>query len=111
MGQALLPGLNDGIEFFGGTVNCSNLAVAYCGDDLFDFDEGYTGKCQFVLGITNTEKGDHLAEHSGNSEGYAQNSIENPGFEDQISSYHLIFFLQLLNSKILQTTPTNGMRK
>ncbi len=56
---------DDGIEFFGGTVNCSNLAAAFCGDDAFDFDEGYSGKCQFLLGILHTSKGDHLAEHNG----------------------------------------------
>ena len=56
---------DDGIEFFGGTVNCSNIAIAYCGDDAFDFDEGYTGKCQFLLGILDATNGDHIAEHSG----------------------------------------------
>ncbi|MCB8994907.1 MAG: hypothetical protein H6538_04795 [Bacteroidales bacterium] len=56
---------DDGIEFFGGTVDCSNIAVAFCGDDAFDFDEGYSGKCQFMLGILDPERGDHLAEHSG----------------------------------------------
>jgi len=56
---------DDGIEFFGGTVNCSNLAAAFCGDDAFDFDEGYSGKCQFLLGILHPLKGDHLAEHNG----------------------------------------------
>jgi len=48
---------DDGIEFFGGTVNCSNLAAAFCGDDAFDFDEGYSGKCQFLLGILHTSSG------------------------------------------------------
>lgn len=44
---------DDGIEFFGGTVNCKNLVVAFCGDDAFDVDQGYRGKCQFLLGINN----------------------------------------------------------
>lgn len=66
----VISNADDGIEFFGGTVNCKNLAVSFCGDDAFDFDEGYTGKCQFLLGITDDESGDHIAEHSGNSEGY-----------------------------------------
>jgi hypothetical protein len=56
---------DDGIEFFGGTVNCNNLAVAFCGDDAYDFDEGFSGKCQFILGISDPVKGNHLAEHSG----------------------------------------------
>jgi hypothetical protein len=44
---------DDGIEFFGGTVNCKNLVVSFCGDDAFDVDQGYRGKCQFLLGINN----------------------------------------------------------
>lgn len=44
---------DDGIELFGGTVNCKNLVVAFCGDDAFDIDQGYRGKCQFLLGINN----------------------------------------------------------
>lgn len=57
---------DDGLEVFGGNVNLSNIAVAFCGDDAFDFDEGYRGKCQFLLGILDNEAGDHVAEHTGN---------------------------------------------
>ncbi|MEZ4829698.1 MAG: T9SS type A sorting domain-containing protein [Bacteroidia bacterium] len=38
---------DDGYEFFGGTVNTKNLIAAYCGDDAFDYDEGFRGKGQF----------------------------------------------------------------
>lgn len=50
---------DDGVEFFGGTVNCRNLVVSYCSDDAFDLDQGYRGKCQFLLGIndSNSDKG------------------------------------------------------
>ena len=41
--------LDDGIEFFGGTVNASNLVVAYCGDDGLDADEGYSGNVQNAI--------------------------------------------------------------
>ena len=33
---------DDGIEFFGGTVNASNLLVFNSGDDGIDLDEGYS---------------------------------------------------------------------
>ncbi len=56
---------DDGFEFFGGTVNCKYLASAFCGDDAFDFDEGYRGKGQFWLAIQASSLGDHLAEHDG----------------------------------------------
>ena len=42
---------DDGIEFFGGTVNAKYLSVAYVGDDSFDFDEGYTGWLQFLFTV------------------------------------------------------------
>ena len=40
---------DDGIEFFGGTVNATNLIVAYCGDDGLDADEGYSGNIQNAI--------------------------------------------------------------
>lgn len=42
---------DDGIEFFGGTVSASHLALAYNQDDNFDFDSGYTGTLQFIFSI------------------------------------------------------------
>ncbi len=35
--------LDDGIEFFGGTVNVTNLLVAWQGDDGVDIDQNYSG--------------------------------------------------------------------
>jgi hypothetical protein len=35
--------LDDGIEFFGGTVDVSNALVWACGDDSFDVDQAYSG--------------------------------------------------------------------
>lgn len=43
-------GLDDGFEFFGGNVNGHHLVCSNMGDDCFDFDQGYNGKMQFVLG-------------------------------------------------------------
>ncbi len=42
---------DDGVEWFGGTVNGKNLMVSFVGDDMFDLDEGYTGLNQFMFGI------------------------------------------------------------
>merc|ERR1719238_898972 len=39
---------DDGVEFFGGTVNCKYVSVMFVGDDAIDTDEGYQGKLQFV---------------------------------------------------------------
>ncbi len=42
---------DDGIEFFGGTVNVKYYASLFGNDDMFDWDDGYTGKVQFVFGL------------------------------------------------------------
>ena len=34
---------DDGVEWFGGTVSCSNILVWNCGDDGLDTDQGYSG--------------------------------------------------------------------
>jgi hypothetical protein len=66
---------DDGIEWFGGTVNGRNLHVAFVGDDATDLDEGYTGKNQFVFvahpfftaagGPYGSASGDKLGEWDG----------------------------------------------
>ncbi len=52
----VISNADDGVEFFGGDVNCSNLVVSFCGDDAFDMDQGYHGKGQFWLGIECDDK-------------------------------------------------------
>ena len=42
---------DDGVEFFGGTVNTNNLAVAFCADDSFDIDQGHSGTHQFWFAV------------------------------------------------------------
>jgi hypothetical protein len=50
----VIANADDGVEFFGGTVNCKNIVVSFCSDDAFDIDQGYQGKCQFLLGINHS---------------------------------------------------------
>lgn len=40
----VVSNLDDGIEFFGGAVSVKNAVVAFCGDDSFDWDQGYHGQ-------------------------------------------------------------------
>ena len=42
-------GLDDGIEFFGGTANLKWAVVTQVGDDSLDWDQGYQGKIQFFV--------------------------------------------------------------
>ena len=48
---------DDSFEFFGGTVNARYLVAAFSGDDDIDWDQGYTGKLQFVFSLKD-ESGD-----------------------------------------------------
>ena len=40
---------DDCFEFFGGTLNAKHLICQYNGDDGFDWDNGYSGKLQFLV--------------------------------------------------------------
>ncbi|HLP77209.1 MAG TPA: hypothetical protein VK327_09850, partial [Candidatus Paceibacterota bacterium] len=42
---------DDGIEFFGGTVNTDHIVLAFNQDDGFDIDQGYSGINQFWFAI------------------------------------------------------------
>jgi hypothetical protein len=42
---------DDGIEWFGGTVNGHHLQVVFAGDDQFDADQGYRGTNQFMVAM------------------------------------------------------------
>ena len=49
-----LAGLDDGIKWFGGTVNGRFLVVYEAQDDAFDVSQGYSGHNQYVVGVTST---------------------------------------------------------
>jgi hypothetical protein len=53
---------DDGIEFFGGTVNVKYVAVTYNEDDSFDWTFGWTGKAQFVVALQGGGEADHGIE-------------------------------------------------
>lgn len=57
---------DDGIEFFGGTVDASHLVVTGVDDDAIDWVAGYTGTIQFAL-IVGDGSGDNGFEGDSNS--------------------------------------------
>ena len=65
--------LDDGIEFFGGTVNVSNAIVWAQGDDAFDVDQGYAGTLDNFVYVAG-EDSDHGLEIDG-PEGSAAGSF------------------------------------
>lgn len=42
---------DDGIEWFGGTVNMKYGIAMFGNDDMFDYDLGWSGKAQFMFGL------------------------------------------------------------
>lgn len=56
--------VDDGIEFFGGNVNASNLLVWAQGDDAFDIDQAYSGTIDNFIGIAGADS-DHALEIDG----------------------------------------------
>jgi hypothetical protein len=64
-------GQDDGIEFFGGTVNVKYMVVTEGGDDAVDWDLGYSGKLQYGLVVHGDGFGeDHGIEGASNPDDF-----------------------------------------
>ncbi len=59
---------DDGVEFFGGMPRLNNIIVAFCGDDSYDYDQGFRGYGQFWVAVQGYERGDRLGEHDGGTD-------------------------------------------
>jgi hypothetical protein len=53
---------DDGIEWFGGTVNGDHIVVTGADDDSLDVDSGYNGVNQFIIVEQRAAGGDHFIE-------------------------------------------------
>jgi len=56
---------DDSFEWFGGTVNAKHLVSIANVDDIFDFDNGFSGKLQFLV----AQRDPSLADQAGQSNG------------------------------------------
>ncbi len=63
--------LDDGYEWFGGTVNCKYLISAFNDDDNIDYDEGYQGAIQYFFAVQDSTNGDSGGELNGTNNGTA----------------------------------------
>ena len=54
--------LDDGVEFFGGTVNVRNIVLTDIGDDAFDWSFGWTGRAQNIYIQQSAVEGDNAIE-------------------------------------------------
>ena len=62
-------GLDDAIEIFGGTVDIKHLVLTGMDDDGLDWDQGWTGRGQFIVVQQNTGYGNHGIEADSNRDG------------------------------------------
>lgn len=69
---------DDGVEFFGGTVNVKYVLLTSNADDSLDWTEGWTGKAQFVVAQQNKLDADQGIEADNNAENNELTPRSNP---------------------------------
>lgn len=81
----ILESADDAIEFFGGTVNVTNLLAVNPDDDMFDFTQGYSGTLKNCYGVwesnyTSTEADPRGIEADGNLDGIYPSHLRQSDF-------------------------------
>ena len=81
----IADGADDAIEFFGGSVDVTNLLAVNCDDDCFDFTQGYTGTLSNCYGVwesgfTSTESDPRGVEADGNLDGNGPDHVDQSDF-------------------------------
>ena len=76
-------GSDDGFEFFGGSVNISNMVVTDCSDDSFDWTEGWDGTATNLIATQESEETlgyacDCLIEADNNENNFNATPVSNP---------------------------------
>ena len=71
-------GLDDGIEFFGGTVDLKYALVTNASDDSFDYSTGWQGRGQFWIAQQNPDDADNGFEVGGNEDDYNAEPYTDP---------------------------------
>lgn len=74
----LHAGSDDGVEFFGGTVNTKYIVSNYNEDDQFDWTEGWNGTNEFWFGKLGLGRGNRGIEADNNSNNHLASPISNP---------------------------------
>ena len=69
---------DDGVEFFGGTVNVKHVVLTGNGDDSMDWTDGWTGKAQFVIVDQADDAGDRGIEGDNRSSNNTLTPRSNP---------------------------------
>lgn len=78
----LYKGSDDGIEFFGGTVNTKNIVSSYNEDDMFDWTEGWNGTNENWYGVQDASTGNRGIEADNNSNNHSATPISFPNIKN-----------------------------
>jgi hypothetical protein len=70
--------VDDGVEFFGGTVNVKHLVLTGMGDDSLDWTDGWVGKAQYVIVDQADNAGDRGIEGDNRSSNNSLTPRSNP---------------------------------
>lgn len=71
-------GADDGIEFFGGSVNVDHCVIVDCTDDCFDWTEGWNGKGEWLVAYQTDPSCDCLFECDNNGKAIEATPVANP---------------------------------
>lgn len=69
---------DDSFEWFGGTVNATNLVAFRGWDDDFDTDNGFQGKLQFGVGLRDPKRGDKSSSNGFESDNMSTGAQSEP---------------------------------
>lgn len=95
---SVFKGADDGIEFFGGTVNLKYAVVYGAEDDSFDWTYGWSGKGQFWVAI----QGDDFADRGIEADNNGKNNLAAPYSNPTLSN------ITLVGSRKAQTDDGSG---
>ena len=75
-------GSDDGLEFFGGTVNIDHCVVVDCTDDSFDWTEGWSGTGRYLVAYQTDSSCDCLIEADNNGDNFDASPVSHPTLEN-----------------------------
>ena len=88
---AAYNGDDDGVEFFGGTVNATNILIVNAKDDMFDWTDGWTGTATNLYGIREYGYNDVTSDPRGiEADSNADNNDATPRANPTISDITLL---------------------
>lgn len=98
-------GGDDAFEWFGGNVNGKYLIAFKTQDDMFDTDFGYSGKNQFVVGISDPQLADISGSNAFESDNDGQGTVNEPFTDAKFSN------VTIAGPKVYATTFNNNFKR